>query len=69
MAVSDIFGIFNKVMEWFTPGKVEQRKRARRTALEKEIRKLKKQKWTPELSQKMEKLENELEKINNSLGA
>lgn len=67
--LSAIFELLNKIFSWFTPERIDKGKRELRTQIEKELRQLKKLKWTPELARKVEKLEEKLEKINNSLGA
>ena len=62
-----------KVIGWFTdyfsPERKEKRLRTRREEIKKELRQLKKQEWSEALSRKVEKLEEELDKINNILGA
>jgi uncharacterized FlaG/YvyC family protein len=67
--LSAIFELLNKIFSWFTPERRDKAKRELRTQIEKTLRQLKKQKWTPELARKVEKLEEKLEKINNSLSA
>lgn len=69
MGFSAIFDIVNKVMSWFTPEQRAKSKREKREILKKEITKLKRLKCTDERAKKLKKLEDELEKINNSLGA
>jgi hypothetical protein len=64
-----IFKILAAVAGWFSPEQRTKAKRERREAIKKEIRRLKRLECTEEISRKIERLQNELEKINDSLGA
>ena len=67
--IDAILRIAANISGWFSPEQRAKAKREKRSAIKKELRQLKKRKWTPELGKKMERLQNELEKINASLGS
>jgi len=67
--INSILKIIEVIAGWFSPERRDKRLRARREEIKKELRQLKKQKWSCALGKKVEKLENELEKINNTLSA
>jgi len=69
MAIDSILKVIGNLSGWFSPEHRAKAKREKRDILKKEIRKIKKQTWTPELAKKLERLENELAKINASLGS
>jgi len=69
MILDGVFKVLGNLSGWFSPEQRTKAKREKRELLKKEIRKIKKQPWTLELAKKMERLENELEKINASLGS
>ena len=67
--ISSILKIVGNISGWFSPERRDKAKREKREAIKKELRKLKRRKWSVEIAQKVVRLERELEKIENSLGA
>ena len=67
--VVGLLTFLGNISKWWTPERRAKAKREKRSRLKKELRKLKRRKWNPKLAKRVEKLENAIEKINDSLGA
>ena len=64
-----ILRIIANLSGWWSPERSDKRLRAKKKEIEKELRALKRQPWSYSSSKKVERLENELQKIIDKLSS